>query len=99
MAEIQIEFDCVAKAEAEGQPKPFSLIASDPLAADMINLWVMLSSGNPLGAIEHFAHMVNNSAASFAVNPRSREKLDSAEAMANEFEGWREEKGLPTWRY
>lgn len=99
MAEEQIEFDCIGKAEAEGQPKPFSLIASDPMAADLVNLWAMLSSGNPLGAMELFAHMVNNSAASFATKPRSPEKIDSAERMARDFEEWREDKGLPTWRY
>lgn len=99
MAEEQIEFDCMAKAEAEGQPKPFVLIASDPIAADLVNLWAMLSEGNPLGAIQHFGYMVNNSAASYCANPRSPEKIQSAKLIAEEMEFWRDEKGLPTWRY
>ncbi len=97
MAEDQPEFDCMAKAEAEGQPKPFVLIASDALAPNMIKLWAMLSQGDIIGALELFAKIVANEAGIYATQPRSSDKIMSAEAIADAMAEWRREKGFPVW--
>jgi hypothetical protein len=94
MAEEQPEFDCLAKAEAEGQPKPFVLIASDPLAPWLIELWTASSEGDVYGAISAFAGMLDTSVDRFAENPRSSAKLDSARAISTDMRNWRIGKGL-----
>lgn len=95
----QLELDCYHKAEAEGQPKPFTLIASDALAPNMIRLWCRLSEGNIIGAIELFAGLVGTDAASYSFNPRRPEKIEQAEAIAAEMADWREETGLPVFNH
>lgn len=97
MAETQPEFDCLGKAEAEGQPEPFVLIASDALAPSLIELWAMLSSADIIGALELFAKIVANEAGIYCTEPRREDKLGNATRIANDMKQWREENGLPTW--
>lgn len=89
------EFDCIGKAE--GQPQPFSLIASDALAPNMIKLWALLSQGDAISALELFAKIVANEGGIYANEPRKPEKIANAEAMADDMIKWRQEKGLPAW--
>lgn len=88
------EFDCAGKAEAEGQPKPFTLIASDPLAPWLVEVWVAMSRGDIPGALGAFYGMVDTNTVRYTGNPRSEAKLDSAEVIANNMRNWRIEKGL-----
>jgi hypothetical protein len=95
----QLELDCYHKAEAEGQPKPFTLIASDALAPNMIKLWALLSQGDIISGLELFSKIVANEAGIYANNPRRPEKTAEANAIANEMIEWRQEKGLPIYWY
>ena len=88
------EFDCIGKAEAEGQPKPFSLIASDPLAPWLVEVWTAMSRGDPIGALGAFYGMVDTCSSRYAADPRSNEKLDSAEEIAMDMRNWRIERGM-----
>ncbi len=88
------EFDCAGKAEAEGQPKPFTLIASDPLAPWLVDMWVAMSRGDLVGATLAFAGMVDTNANRYAGEPRSEAKLDSAEVISIDMRNWRIEKGM-----
>ena len=90
----QMEFDCAGKAESEGQPKPFTLIASDPLAPWLVDIWVAMSRGDVAGALGAFYGMVDINVNRYGINPRSEAKLDSAEVIAMDMRNWRREKGL-----
>lgn len=94
MAEEQPEFDCAGKAEREGQPKPFVLIASDPLAPWFVEMWAAASEGDIYGVISCFAGMTDTSVDRYAETPRSSAKLDSARAIAIDMRNWRINKGL-----
>ena len=94
MANEQPEFDCAAKAEREGQPKPFTLIASDPLAPWLIEMWVSMSRGDVPGALGAFYGMVDTNTNRYVENPRSEAKLDSADEIVMNMRNWRIEKGL-----
>ncbi len=88
------EFDCAGKAEAEGQPTPFTLIASDPLAPWLVDMWVAMSRGDIAMAVNEFAGMVDTCVNRYAGEPRSQAKLDSAEVIATDMRNWRIEKGM-----
>lgn len=88
------EFDCMGKAEAEGQPKPFTLIASDPLAPWLVEIWTALSRADVPGALGAFYGMVDTNVVRYSENPRSTSKLDSAEVIAMDMRNWRIAKGL-----
>lgn len=90
----QKEFDCIGKAEAEGQPEPFSLIASDPLAPWMVEMWAAMSRGDVTGALGAFYGMVDTNTIRYTENPRRHDKIDNAENMAMAMRNWRIEKGL-----
>lgn len=94
MADEQPEFDCAAKAEREGQPKPFTLIASDPLAPWLIDVWAAISRGDIAGALGAFYGMVDTCSMRYASEPRADDKIDSAEAIAMNMRNWRHEHGL-----
>ena len=93
-AEAEPEFDCAGKAEREGQPKPFTLIASDPLAPWLVDIWVEMSRGNIFGALGAFYGMVDTSGSRYQSEPRSQAKLESAETIANDMRNYRHDKGL-----
>lgn len=90
----QPKFDCLAKAEAEGQPKPFVLIASDPLAAWLVDIWEAASRGDLYGALGAFYGMADTSVGRFASEPRSEAKLTSAANIAMDMRNYRIAKGL-----
>jgi hypothetical protein len=90
----QGEFDCIGKAEREGQPEPFSLIASDPLAPWHIDMWAAMSRGDIAGALGAFYGMVDTCSARYAENPRNQDKINNAEDMAMNMRNWRIERGL-----
>ena len=90
----QPEFDCIGKAEREGQPQPFSLIASDPLAPWLIDIWTAASRGDIYGALGAFYGMADTTIPRYAAEPRTDAKLDSAEQIALDMRNWRIEKGL-----
>lgn len=90
----QLEFDCAAKAEREGQPKPFVLIASDPTAPWLIEIWEAVSRGDTETALGCFAGMVDTCINRYKQNPRSADKLDSAAEIAINMRNWRLEKSL-----
>lgn len=94
MAEEQPEFDCAGKAEREGQPKPFVLIASDPLAPWLVEMWAAMSQGNISGALGAFYGMVDTNEQRYSHEPRAASKLDSAEEIARNMRNWRIAKGL-----
>ena len=94
MTEEQPEFDCAGKAEREGQPKPFVLIASDPLAPWLVDIWEAVSRGDTSGALGAFYGMIDCNETRYLENPRSSAKLDSASRMAMDMRNWRIEKGL-----
>lgn len=94
MAEEQPEFDCAGKAEREGQPKPFVLIASDPLAPWLVEMWEAMSRSDIAGALGAFYGMVDTQANRYAETPRSAAKLNSAEEIARNMRNWRIAKGL-----
>lgn len=94
MADKEPEFDCAGKAEAEGQPKPFVLIASDPLAPWLVDIWGYMSRGDTVGAVLAFGGMVDTCTMRYAGEPRSEAKIDSAETIAMDMRNWRIEKGL-----
>lgn len=87
----QLEFDCAAKADREGQPKPFVLIASDPLAPNMVNLWGHLSNGDLAAAIACFGGLVND-AAQYSREPRNHDKVYSAFRIAHNMKLWRDRR-------
>lgn len=90
----QPEFDCAAKAEAEGQPKPFVLIASDPTAPWLIDIWEAVSRGDTEGALGNFYGMIDTCIERYKQNPRSSAKLDSASEISMNMRNWRIERGL-----
>jgi hypothetical protein len=94
MADSEPEFDCAGKAEREGQPKPFVLIASDPLAPWLIEQWEAMSRGDIAGALGAFYGMVDTCSLRYTSEPRSQAKLDSAATIAMDMRNWRIERGL-----
>lgn len=94
MADVEPEFDCAGKAEAEGQPKPFVLIASDPLAPWLVDIWTAASRGDIYGALGAFYGMADTTIGRYAGEPRSEAKIDSAETIAMDMRNWRVQKGL-----
>jgi hypothetical protein len=88
------EFNCAGKAEREGQPKPFVLIASDPLAPWLVEIWEALSRSDVGGALSAFAGMVDVNANRYAENPRTSAKLNSAALIAVDMRNWRLRQGL-----
>ena len=88
------EFDCIGKAEREGQPEPFSLIASDPLSPWLVEMWAAMSRGDVTGALGSFYGMVDTNAIRYAEQPRRQDKVNNAEDMAIAMRNWRIEKGL-----
>lgn len=90
----QLEFDCAAKAEREGQPKPFVLIASDPTAPWLVRMWEAVSRGDTEGALGSFHGMIDSCIQRYKDNPRSAEKLESAAEIAMNMRNWRIEKEL-----
>lgn len=94
MAENQPEFDCAGKAEREGQPRPFVLIASDPLAPWLVDIWEAMSRSNVAEALGAFYGMVDTNANRYAETPRSSAKLDSASTIAMDMRNYRIAKGL-----
>ena len=90
----QPEFDCIGKAEAEGQPEPFSLIASDPLAPWLVDVWASMSRGDIATALGSFYGMVDTCSTKYAKNPRRQDKINNAEDMALNMRNWRIERGL-----
>ena len=94
MADMEPEFDCAGKAEREGQPKPFTLIASDPLAPWLVDVWASMSRGDISGALGAFYGMVDTNEIRYCSNPRSAAKVESAETISNDMRHWRREKGL-----
>lgn len=93
-SETQPEFDCAGKAEREGQPKPFVLIASDPLAPWLVDVWAAMSRGDVSGALGAFYGMVDTCGHRYASEPRNAAKVDSADNIAMDMRNWRIEKGL-----
>ncbi len=92
--EEQLEFDCAAKAEREGQPKPFTLIASDPLAPWLVEMWVAMSRSNIAEALGAFYGMVDSCSNRYAETPRSANKLESAEIIVMNMRNWRNSHNL-----
>jgi hypothetical protein len=90
----QPEFDCIGKAEREGQPKPFTLIASDPLAPWLVEMWACMSRGDIADALGAFYGMVDTCSIKYAETPRSSAKVESAEEIAMNMRKWRIENGL-----
>lgn len=88
------EFDCIGKAEREGQPEPFSLIASDPLAPWLVEVWAAMSRGDVSGALGAFYGMVDTNEIRYINNPRRQDKINNAEEMAMNMRNWRIEQGL-----
>lgn len=94
LAEEQPEFDCAGKADREGQPAPFVLIASDPLAPWLVDIWAAASDGDIYGVIAAFHGMTDTSVDRYAETPRSSAKIDSARNIAMNMRNWRITKGL-----
>lgn len=90
----QPEFDCIGKAEREGQPEPFSLIASDPLAPWLVEMWAAMSRGDIPSALGSFYGMVDTCSIRYTDNPRRQDKINNAEDMAVAMRNWRIEHGL-----
>lgn len=88
------EFDCIGKAEAEGQPEPFSLIASDPLAPWLVDVWACMSRGDVPGALGAFYGMVDTNTVRYTESPRREDKIINAEHMAMNMRNWRIKQGL-----
>ncbi len=93
-ADNQPEFDCAGKAEREGQPSPFVLIASDPLAPWLVEVWAAMSRGDVPTALGNFYGMVDTNVNRYLSDPRKPEKLDNAERIAMDMRNWRISKGL-----
>lgn len=85
----QPEFDCAGKAERDGQPAPFVLIASDPLAPWLVEMWACASRGDIYGAFGSFYGMADTTIERYAKEPRSSAKINSAENIAMLMRNWR----------
>lgn len=87
------DYDCHAKAEPD-EPM-FTLLARDPLAADLVHLWAALRGADAPVAAHHFAILVETAN---DLNDGKPEKIadamDCAEAMA----GWRLERRVKAAR-
>jgi len=82
------KFDCYAKAEPD-EPI-FTLRAKDPLAANMVRLWMALRAGSGVAfAVETFAALVKRAE---ALDPEDIEKLSEAIACADAMDYWFEER-------
>jgi hypothetical protein len=94
MAEEQPEFDCIAKAEREGQPRPFSLIASDPLAPWLVEMWASVSRGDVISALGEFYGMIDSCGGRYGAEPRRHDKISNAEQIAMDMRNWRTQHNL-----
>ncbi len=72
----------------------FSLRGRDPLAPWLVEIWHAMSCGDISAALGSFYGMVDTNIARYSSDPRSAQKLDSAEQIVMDMRNWRIERGL-----
>ncbi len=88
MHHIQLELidDCYHKAEP-GEPK-FTLLARDPLAANLVAIWAYIRAGNVIAATREFGNMIDKQGQKYIDNPSDENKTISAHDIADEMSYW-----------
>lgn len=84
--------DCYFKAEKD-EPK-FTLIARDPLAPWLVDMWVAMRRGDLNGALLSFAAMSDVCIRRYEIEPTDMDKLESADEIAINMRSYRLVKNL-----
>lgn len=79
-------FDCYDEAKPD-EPL-FTLLARDPLAPHLVKMWAMMRKGQPLQALDIFNNMVCTIGNKYIDSPSNVEKIDEANACAEDMIAW-----------